>query len=596
VGSITAVLSYTHTPAPEVARRGLDAAPHRGSTIRTSSLARFVVGASTSDEWDDATLSEGNGLVVAVQGRIDNLPELTAHLSRAGVDPGPSPADVVRALFLREGERTPERLRGVYAIVLSDGLRLWCFRDHLGFATLFYRAEREGIYVATEAKQVVAAAGIPWRPDPDVAHIILHRDYDDDTPAAIRGVSRLAKMTILSAEPGRVRRRRYWRPEQLLETARYSPGELQERFDELMTQAVRRTLTGKGDVVSLSGGLDSPAIVAYGAPEHLRLTGEPLAAITTSYPHLPAVDERPFVEDLSRVLGLKLHVVERRAAFLEGIQEWVRILDGPVPKIATGDAREGYTQAADLGYRTMITGEVAEYLTDQRSGLIPYLVARGRFGAARRQIRGARAKGMGRGRLAKQAILAFIPLAAERSYRRLHPRDDPTIPDWLHTPTLDQLDTYAPAVTPARDRWATYQLGGFIGPGLSMESDAIVQELCGIRVRRPWADVDLWEFFLGLRAETKFPDSRRKALARDLLRDRVPDLILDRKGKVVFDDSIMERIDYVALRRWLVDPPVRVGGVDYGLLEKHLADEDFGLWDHIWAKDLASVHAFLALG
>ena len=201
--------------------------------MRTSSLERFVVGASTSDEWDDATLSEGDGLIAAVQGRIDNLPELTAHLSRAGVDPGPSPADVVRALFLREGERTPERLRGVYAIVLSDGLRLWCFRDHLGFATLFYRTEREGIYVASEAKQVVAAAGIPWRPDPDVAHIILHRDYDDDTPAAIRGVSRLPKMTILSAEPGRVRRRRYWRPEQLLETARYSRGELQERFDEL---------------------------------------------------------------------------------------------------------------------------------------------------------------------------------------------------------------------------------------------------------------------------------------------------------------------------------------------------------------------------
>ena len=101
---------------------------------------------------------------------------------------------------------------------------------------------------------MVAAAGIPWRPDPDVASLILHRDYDDETPAAIQGVSRLPKMTILSAEPRSVRRRRYWRPEELLETARYSRGELQERFDELMAQAVRRTLTGEGDVVSLSGG------------------------------------------------------------------------------------------------------------------------------------------------------------------------------------------------------------------------------------------------------------------------------------------------------------------------------------------------------
>ena len=598
MGSITAVLSFSHRPARDLPERGLRAAPHRGSTISTRSLSRFEVGIATSDAWhhQDATISEGAGTIVAVQGLIDNLPELQARLRRAGKEPGSTPADVVRELFLHEGERTPELLRGMYAVVVSDGSRMWCFRDHLGFATLFYRQERDAIYVATEAKQVAAAAGIGWRPDPDVAHAILHRDYDDETPAAIKGVARLAKMTMLTAEPGRVRRRRYWRPEALIETRRSTPAELQERFDELMTQAVRRSLTGAGDVLSLSAGLDSPALAVYGAPEHLRLYGSPLAAITTSYPHLPAVDERPYVEELSRGLGLKLHVVERHVRFLEGLQEWVKVLDGPIPKISTNDAHEGYTQVRELGYRTMITGEIAEYLTDQRSALIPYLTARGRFGPLWAQLRGARAKGFGRGRLAKQVLLAFVPLGPERAYRRTQTRSDPTIPDWFTTPSLDVLDSYDPSVTPARDRWATHQLSGFTGPGLSMESDTIVQELCGIRVRRPWADVDLWEFFLSLRAETKFPDTRRKGLARDLLTGRIPDFILQRKGKVVFDDSIMERIDYVGLRAWLVDSDVRVDGVDYTLLEKHLADEDFGLWDHIWAKDLAAVHAFLALG
>ena len=289
-------------------------------------------------------------------------------------------------------------------------------------------------------------------------------------------------------------------------------------------------------------------------------------------------------------------MVERHARFLEGIQDWVKVLDGPVPKIATSDAHEAYTQVRDLGYRTMITGEIAEYLTDQRSALIPYLAARFRLGPLWDQVRGARAKGMARGKLARQALLAFTPLPVERAYHRAHTANDPTVPDWFHTPSLNELDSYDPATTPARNRWATHQLNGFTGPGLSMESDTIVQELCGIRVRRPWADVDLWEFFLSLRAETKFPDARRKALARELLRDRIPDFILDRRGKVVFDDSIMERIDYVGLRRWLVDSDVRVEGIEYTLLEKHLADEDFGLWDHIWAKDLAAIHAFLALG
>jgi asparagine synthase (glutamine-hydrolysing) len=597
LGSIVAVLSYSDAPTADVPERGLRAAPHRGSAIRTRSFSRFSVGTSNTDAWgDDATVSEAADFVVAVQGRIDNLPDLIAQLGTSRVEPGATSADVVKALFQREGERTPERLRGAFAVVVSDGSRMWCFRDQLGFATLFFRAERDAIYVATEAKQVVAAAGITWRPDPDVAHAILHRDYDDDTPAAIKGVSRLAKTTLLLAEPGRVRRRRYWRPERLIETARYSPGELQERFDELMTQAVRRSLTGEGDMVSLSAGLDSPALAVYGAPEYLAMTGQPLAAITTSYPHLPAVDERPYVARLSDVLGLRLHVVERHARFLEGIQEWVRVLDGPVPKIATGDAHEAYTQVRELGFRTMITGEVAEYLTDQRSALIPYLAARLRLGPLWDQLRGSRTNGMARGKLARQVLLAVTPLAVERAYHRARTRTDPTVPPWFHTPSLNELDSYGPSTTPARSRWATHQLSGFTGPGLSMESDTIVQEICGIRVRRPWADVDLWEFFLSLRAETKFPDARRKALARDLLRGHIPDFILDRKGKVVFDDSIMERIDYVGLRTWLVDSPIRVEGVDYTLLEKHLADEDFGLWDHIWAKDLAAIHAFLALG
>ena len=34
----------------------------------------------------------------------------------------------------------------------------------------------------------------------------------------------------------------------------------------------------------------------------------------------------------------------------------------------------------------------------------------------------------------------------------------------------------------------------------------------GVDVRRPFVDVDLWEFFLSLRAEVKFPDTRSKTL------------------------------------------------------------------------------------
>jgi asparagine synthase (glutamine-hydrolysing) len=127
-----------------------------------------------------------------------------------------------------------------------------------------------------------------------------------------------------------------------------------------------------------------------------------------------------------------------------------------------------------------------------------------------------------------------------------------------------------------------------------MEADDICQELCGVRRRRPWADVDLWEFFLSLRAEVKFPDTRGKTLVRRLLRGRVPDAILDRRDKTLFDEAVMKRIDYPALRRWLLDPPDRIPGVDYRELKARLENESLEITDFMWAKDLASVHAFLS--
>ncbi|MGH2716589.1 MAG: asparagine synthase-related protein, partial [Thermoleophilaceae bacterium] len=148
---------------------------------------------------------------------------------------------------------------------------------------------------------------------------------------------------------------------------------------------------------------------------------------------------------------------------------------------------------------------------------------------------------------------------------------------------------------PARGRWRRWQLAILEGPGLSLEADEVNQALTGVSVRRPWADVDLWELFLSLPAEAKFPDLRRKGLVRDLLRGSVPDEILDRRSKTFFNDAVLARIDYAALRRWVSAPAHRIPGVDYERLGQRLEQEDLDAAGFIWARDLAAVHAFLAL-
>jgi hypothetical protein len=147
---------------------------------------------------------------------------------------------------------------------------------------------------------------------------------------------------------------------------------------------------------------------------------------------------------------------------------------------------------------------------------------------------------------------------------------------------------------PVRERWRSLQLSGFIGPGISLEAEEVTQAVTGVRSRRPWTDIDLWELFLSLPAEQKFPDLRPKGLVRDLLKSRLPAFILDRKDKTVFDEAALARLDYATLRRLLVNPEHRLAGVDYSQLADRIASENFGVVDYAWAANLANVHAFLA--
>ena len=126
-----------------------------------------------------------------------------------------------------------------------------------------------------------------------------------------------------------------------------------------------------------------------------------------------------------------------------------------------------------------------------------------------------------------------------------------------------------------------------------MEADTLIQDEHGVLVRRPWLDVDLWEFFLSLRAEDKFPGTRYKALVKMLLRGRLPDELLDRRTFTSFDATIMDRVDFPALERWLRAPQWQMPGVDYGQLGRRLDAKDLTLHDYIFAKDLATAHAFV---
>lgn len=591
MGSLALALGSPGLASAQAIARMLEAAPHRGTPTDPIQIGEAWLGVAVSDDLEDASVALDGELAAAFSGILDNREALCADFGLSEPDgSSPSAARVCLEAHRRWGDDAPRHLRGLWALVITDGHSAWGSRDPLGLRSLFFRRDAKAVYMATEAKQIVAGTGLSPEPDIEVIERIVFREYDDDTPAALRGAERVPRgMTVRLGERG-FSRRRYWDPASILETGSFTDDELAERFHEVMTQAASRALMGD-DVISLSGGLDSSAVASYAAPVHLERTGRPLEALSVVYPKFPAVDEREYIELVSGYVGLALHTYEESSKTLDDVDEWMAVLDSPLPQFFLPESAEHYRKARSMGYRTMLTGELAEWIVERRSYLISYLFLKGRWGPLiehlRRQRRVHSTPWRG---IAKQLGVSFLTPSLERVWTKVRPASV-LLPPWIDEARLRRVE--ARYATPPSERWSGYQVAIFMGPDLAGEADDVAQAVTGVRSRRPFGDLDVVEFFLSLPAEQKFPDTHFKGLLRRMLRGRVPDVLLDTPNKAVFNDAVMARADYDKLRDLLVRPPHRLSGVDYALLAERLDRGDFEISEYEWAKNLAATHAFL---
>jgi asparagine synthase (glutamine-hydrolysing) len=573
----------------------LAAAPHRGAHFTLRNLGRCVLGVANRLNSSDASLSSEGTTIAVLAGRLDNREELHASLATSASPPlSSSDADIVVAAFKVFGVDAPNRMRGAFAGAVTDGTSLFCFRDHVGFRPLFYHDGGRAFVAASEPRQVVIGAGLSEEPDFTVLEQMFYGRMPSDAPAALKGVLRLAQGTALTINADeRLRITRYWNPVDLLESGNYASADVRDRFLELLDQAARRSLTGK-DVILLSGGLDSPAVAAFAAPESLDRYGRPLGALSAVFPELPSVDERPYIEIVAKRFGLALETYRPTARALDDVDEWCRRFGSPVPILSIPEAAAAYSLANERGYDNVITGEFAEFVFGNPMHVVPHHVSRGQWRALGRLISAERRRGATRISLAAEVSQTFVPGRVANWYLRQRGKDAPhRIPDWLDARKVNEVPFRSDLLPPSRDRWRQLQLSGTEGATITIEADEACAAMSGVTIRRPLADIDLWEFFLSLPADLKCPDLRFKNVVRGFLRGVLPDEILDRRRKTLFNDHVMTQVDYPTLRRLLVEPKHRFPGVNYARLAQRIDQQDFDRFDWFWAKDLAWIHAFL---
>jgi asparagine synthase (glutamine-hydrolysing) len=237
----------------------------------------------------------------AIEGFVDNLPELAADLGLASA----MGADSVAAhAFARWGEQMLPRLRGDFALVVweQEGRRLLLAQDQVGVGALFYVPVGRGMRFASEIHDLLSL--LPRAPGPDEDTLIRYLASEDALPGATfyEGVRRLGaghRMLIddLKVEVRRYRRVPYRAPlcGSRLEVAA-------QLRDALIDAVEVRTRGARRVGITLSGGFDSSVVAAAAATVLPRI--EDIRGYSAVFPGIPAMDDRDHLDVLVRALSL----------------------------------------------------------------------------------------------------------------------------------------------------------------------------------------------------------------------------------------------------------------------------------------------------
>jgi asparagine synthetase B (glutamine-hydrolysing) len=540
-----------------------------------------VVLGTGSGALSDSFLGSSSRWSVAVSGAIDRV----GRLSRPA-DPAVAIADL---LDTRDPVEAAREVLGDFVCIATDGDRVIAFRDHLGTAGLFVGGSGTAHCVMSEPKQVVSALGRRRRADVDalVAGFFSQWEVDDDVPCVVEGVDRVPRGFVIEmTQDGWHRLGRVWDPTSVVETFELSFEEAKARAWELVVEAVARQLDGP-TAVSLSGGIDSTLIAAALPSSH----GSAMGALSAVYPASPSVDESTYIAATAEHLDLESTVFEPTSSRLSDVETWVDRCDGPTLGLAIGAMEDVNDAARRSGYKTLLSGEMGELVYDLREHAIGRMLQRGRLGSVRRNLSQLHQRGVPWRSLARIVASTITPTPIALAYTRRGGAEPPA--SWLESDYMPGLSRRWDLERPPSRRWPDIQLFFAMGPSYpGLEISTIIGDLAGVRMRRPLVDRELWDFFLRLPAETKFPDAWTKSLIRHMLDGRVPDSVVWRSDKTVFEEDSKRNADFSRLLDIVTDG-FELPGVRYDVLTAQLEKEDMNSLELAMVRNLASIHSFV---
>ncbi|OGD04556.1 asparagine synthase (glutamine-hydrolyzing) [Candidatus Amesbacteria bacterium RIFCSPHIGHO2_02_FULL_47_9] len=283
---------------------------------------------------DQPLYNEDKSLVIVGNGEIYNYVELRSLLKKSKHKLS-SGSDIETTLHLYEeyGLHFVEHLRGMFALALYDKKKhkLILARDRLGEKPLYWAKTNNRLIFASEIKAILKYPGLSKKLNPDSIDHYFHFYYVPEPKTLFSHIYKLPPAHIMEINTltGEFTQKKYW------DESRVSPvfsGDPTRRIRDKFIESCELTLRSDVPVgISLSGGIDSSAILAVCAPRYRHR----MTAFSVGYDGESDSDETEMAKQLAINFGVKF--VSQKINTSDMVKDFPQLVynsDDPIADIA----------------------------------------------------------------------------------------------------------------------------------------------------------------------------------------------------------------------------------------------------------------------
>lgn len=478
---------------------------------------------------------------------IHNRLEIFAEL---GLAEEASDCDLLIAGWRRWGRSLPDRLRGSFAFVIFDHAAnsVHAARDIFGLAPLYYEIADERAVFTDSSADLRAHSGHDHSPDLVTLADFTQGVFIDKAASFFEGVKRLPSAHWLEYDGRQIKIERYWSPYNQPQLT--SCPDAPEQFRALFDRSVQRAVGDSDCALTLSGGLDSSAIL--GSLSVLDGALGTTRFLTQSFRESESWNDDAHLAALQHQFDLQIREVPSdRYDPWQDMDRWLGALDGPYVSYNTSLASSLHVLAHDAGCDTILTGHGGDEIVGYGLGRLNELARAGLWWRLGREIPAASALwGY------KQADLWRLFGSHSRPFRgvmRLLPKNrsktngtdaDPALNAELAEMVGAERYDQTPAFRRRDHDDRMLHAEAIDGPvqSLSLESQALIGRAIGVTTQMPFYDRDLVEFTLSLPSDWRLRNRETRYVLRRAMAGRLPAKVMARRTKFDFSNVFIANV------------------------------------------------------